>query len=95
MSVKVVLLFIAGVAYGVVIGVIGFKALNTAALKAAPRSETEAKKLARKINLRWWLKLLFDAVALFVLYKVTPLLLGAALGLLLTQKIYIVKSVKS
>ena len=95
MSVKTVLLFCGGVVYGLIIGWLGFKMMNTASLNIVPRNDKEVKKLTRKINLRWWLKLLIDAVALFVLYRVTPMLLGAALGLLLSQKIFIVKSIKS
>ncbi|MGI5874830.1 MAG: hypothetical protein ACOX8R_09295 [Bacillota bacterium] len=95
MSVKVVLLFCAGVVYGLVIGLLGFKMMNTSVMNITPRSDKEVKKLTRRINVRWWLKLLIDAVALFLLYRVTPMLLGAALGLLAAQKIFIVKTIKS
>ncbi len=69
--------------------------MNTSVMNITPRSDKEVKKLTRRINVRWWLKLLIDAVALFLLYRVTPMLLGAALGLLAAQKIFIVKTIKS
>ena len=95
MTLQTVLLFLAGIVYGVFIGMIGRKLLDSSAVKAAPRSDNEVRIMTRRVITRWWLKLLLDAVALFVLYRWVPMLLGAALGILVMQKLFIIKSIKS
>ncbi|MBQ6810386.1 MAG: hypothetical protein IJO94_03160 [Firmicutes bacterium] len=95
MSLKVILLFFAGLVYGVVIGLIGEKILNSSAIKAPPRNEKEAKRMARKVTTRWWMKLGLDAVSLFVLFKVVPMMLGAALGIYIMQKVFIFRAIKN
>lgn len=94
MTIKTILLFLAGVAYGLLIGVIGEKILGTSAVEGAPRNEKEAKRMARKVTSRWWMKLGLDAVSLFVLFKVVPMMLGAALGIYIMQKVFIFKAIK-
>ncbi|MBR5328726.1 MAG: hypothetical protein IKV45_00805 [Firmicutes bacterium] len=95
MTLTTILLFLAGVVYGVLIGLIGIKILGSSAVKDVPRNEKEAKKMARKVTSRWWLKLGLDAVSLFVLFKVVPMMLGAALGIYIMQKVFIFRAVKS
>lgn len=95
MTIKVILLFLAGLIYGGLIGALGFKFLNTAVMKAQPRNDNEVRILKRRILVRCWLRILLDAIALFVLCKVTPMLIGAALGILIIQKRFIIKSIKS
>lgn len=94
MTIQTILLFLGGVVYGLVIGVIGEKILGTSATGGAPRNEKEAKRMARKVASRWWLKLGLDAVALFVLFKVVPMMLGAALGIYVMQKVFIFRAIK-
>lgn len=94
MTIQTILLFLGGVVYGLIIGVIGEKILGTSAMGGAPRNEKEAKKMARKVTSRWWMKLGLDAVALFVLFKVVPMMLGAALGIYIMQKVFIFKAIK-
>ncbi len=94
MTLQTVLLFLGGIVYGAVIGLIGQRFLNSGAVKAAPRNDNEVRIMTRRVIIRWWLKLLLDAVALFVLYRWVPILLGAALGILVTQKLFIIKSMK-
>ena len=95
MTLQVVLLFLGGVLYGAIIGYFGFKMLNTAVMKAHPRNENETRILKRRIQLRCWLRILIDAVALFVLFKIPPMLLGAALGMIVVQKVFIIKTIKN
>ena len=95
MTLQTVLLFLAGIVYGVFIGMIGRKLLDSSAVKAPPRNDNEVRIMTRRVITRWWLKLLLDAVALFVLYRWVPMLLGAALGILVMQKLFIIKSIKS
>lgn len=94
MTLQTVLLFLGGIVYGAVIGLIGQRFLNSGVVKAAPRNDHEVRLMTRRVMIRWWLKLLLDAVALFVLYHWVPMLLGAALGILVTQKLFIIKSMK-
>ena len=94
MTLQTVLLFLGGVLYGMVVGFLGQKIINSTAVKAAPRNDKEAQKMARKIMGRWWLKLAVDALALFVLFKVIPMMLGAALGIYVMQKILIIRLIK-
>lgn len=94
MTIKTILLFLGGVVYGVVIGLIGEKILGTSSLNDAPRNEKEARRMARKVTSRWWMKLGLDAVSLFVLFRVVPMMLGAALGIYIMQKIFIFRAVK-
>ena len=95
MTLQTVLLFLAGIVYGWIIGMIGQKLLDSSAVKAAPRNDNEVRIMKRRVITRWWLKLLLDAVALFVLYHWVPMLLGAALGILVMQKLFIIKSINS
>lgn len=94
MTLQTVLLFLGGIVYGAVIGLIGQRFLNSGAVKAVPHNDHEVRRMTRRLMIRWWLKLLLDAVALFVLYRWVPMLLGAALGILVTQKLFIIKSMK-
>ena len=94
MTLQTILLFLGGILYGMVVGFFGQKIIQSSAVKAAPRNENEARKMARKVMGRWWLKLGLDAVALFVLFKVVPMMLGAALGIYVMQKILIVRMIK-
>lgn len=94
MTLQTVLLFLLGVVYGLIVGRIGQKILDSSAIKAPPRNDNEVRIMTRRVITRWWLKLLLDAVALFVLYHWVPMLLGAALGILVSQKLFIVKSIK-
>lgn len=95
MSLQAVLLFLGGLLYGAVIGYIGFKMLNTAVMKAHPRNENEIRILKKRIQVRCWLRILMDAVALFLLFKIPPMLLGAALGIVIVQKAFIIKMIKN
>lgn len=94
MTLSTVLFFLGGIVYGVVIGLFGQKLVHSAVMKAEPRNDKEVRLMTRRITLRWWLRLLLNAVALFVLCKCIPMLLGAALGILIMQKLFIVKSIK-
>ena len=94
MTLQTVLLFLGGVLYGMVVGFLGQKIIHSTAVKAAPRNDKEAQKMARKIMGRWWLKLGIDALALFVLFRVVPMMLGAALGIYIMQKVFIFKAIK-
>lgn len=94
MTLKTILLFFAGLAYGVLIGLIGTRLLGSSAVVAAPRSDKEARRMARKVTSRWWMKLALDALSLFALFKVVPMMLGAALGIYVMQKIFILRAVK-
>lgn len=89
-----VLLFLAGIAYGSIIGVIGQKMMTSKVMQLIPRNDKEVQKMKRQITVRWWLRFLLDAVALFVLYKLPPMLLGAGLGIVLVSKIFIVLTIK-
>ncbi|MGN0963240.1 MAG: hypothetical protein ACI4PP_06650 [Clostridia bacterium] len=95
MTLSTVLLFCGGIVYGIVIGFIGMKLVSSTAMKAVPRNEKEARVMTRRITVRWWLRLLLDTVALFVLFHWVPMMLGAALGILVMQKLFIIKSIKS
>lgn len=95
MTLRIVLLFLGGLLYGAVVGYLGFKMLNTAVMKAHPRNENETRILKKRIQLRCWLRILIDAVALFVLFKIPPMLLGAALGMIVVQKVFIIKTIKN
>ena len=89
-----VLLFLAGIAYGSIIGVIGQKMMTSKVMQLIPRNDKEVQKMKRQITVRWWLRFLLDAVALFVLYKLPPMLLGAGLGIVLVSKFFIVLTIK-
>lgn len=94
MTLKTLILFVAGLVYGILIGLIGSKLLGSSSVSAAPRSEKEARRMARKVTSRWWMKLALDALSLFALFKVVPMMLGAALGIYAMQKIFILRVVK-
>ena len=94
MTLQTVLLFFGGCLYGAAIGFLGQKILGSAVLTAAPKSEKEVLIYKRRITLRWWLKMLLNAVALFVLCKVPPMLVGAGLGIYIAGKIFIIRAVK-
>lgn len=95
MTLSTVLLFCGGIVYGIIIGLIGQKLVTSTVMKAAPRNEKEARIMTRRITVRWWLRLFLDMVALFVLFHWVPMMLGAALGILVMQKLFIIKSIKS
>ena len=82
MSVVPVLLFCGGLFYGGVIGLCGHLLLSTSIMKAAPRGDKEVVRYKRRWMVRWWLRLMLDAVGLFLVYKHIPLLLGAASGII-------------
>lgn len=94
MSVKVILLFCLGILYGLGIGFIGQKIVTSAVMKVQPRNDREVVLMKRRVMIRWWLRFLLEAVALFVLFKVRPMLLGAALGILLMSKLFIVRTIR-
>lgn len=89
-----VLLFLIGLLYGGVVGFFGYKIMNTAVMKATPTNDREVQVMKRRITTRWWIRLFIDALSLFVLCKIIPMLLGAALGIVLFQKILIVNYIK-
>ncbi len=89
-----VLLFLAGLVYGGAVGFLGHKIIHTAVMRATPTNDREVLLLQRRITIRWWLRFFIDIVALFVLYKILPMLLGAALGIIMCQNILIVKYIK-
>jgi hypothetical protein len=89
-----ILLFMAGLLYGCGIGFLGYKVMNTASMKAELTNKREIQAMKRRLVVRWWIRLMIDAVGLFVLYKVVPMLLGAALGIILFHKLLIVKYIK-
>ena len=89
-----VLLFLADLVYGGSVGLLGHKILHTAVMRAAPTNDREVLLLRRRISTRWWLRFFIDIAALFVLYKIVPMLLGAALGIIIFQNILIVRYIK-
>lgn len=94
MTLQTVLLFLGGCLYGLIIGAIGQKILGSAIKEAAPKSDKEVLIYKRRITLRWWLKMLLNAVALFVLCKVPAMLIGAGLGIYVAGKIFIYRALK-
>ena len=89
-----ILLFLAGLLYGGAVAFAGYKLTQAAVIGVAPRSEREVHVIQRRLTVRWWLRLLIDAVALFVLFKLPAMMIGAALGIILFHKILIVKYIK-
>lgn len=89
-----VLLFLAGLVYGGMVGFFGYKIMNTALMRKTPANAREVQVMKRRITTRWWIRLTVDALALFVLFKLPAMLIGAGLGIILFQKILIVKYIK-
>ena len=89
-----VLFFFVGLIYGGGVAFLGHKIIHGAVMGAAPTNDREVRLLQRRITLRWWLRFFIDIIALFVLYKILPMLLGAALGIIIFQNILIVKYIK-
>ena len=94
MTVNTILLLCAGLVYGLAIGAIGMKILGSSAINEPPRNDKEAAKMARKVTSRWWMKLGLDAVSLVVLFKIVPMMIGAAVGIYIMQKVFIFRAVK-
>jgi uncharacterized protein YneF (UPF0154 family) len=89
-----VLLFLAGLVYGGIIGFFGHKIMNAALMRKIPTNDREVRLMKRRITTRWWIRLTVDALSLFVLFKLPAMLIGAGLGIVLFQKVLIVKYIK-
>lgn len=89
-----VLFFFAGLIYGGAVAFLGHKIIHGAVMRATPTNDREVRLLQRRITVRWWLRFFIDIAALFVLYKILPMLLGAALGIIIFQNVLIVKYIK-
>ncbi|MEE0775723.1 MAG: hypothetical protein U0M15_01525 [Bacillota bacterium] len=83
-----------GAVYGSVVAFFNHRLLVGGWNQITPRNLTRIKKLKRNVLFRYAIHFIIDALALLLVAGKLPLLLGAATGMVITQKLLIVKYIK-
>lgn len=84
-----------GIIYGGVIAFFNHRLLVGGWNQITPKNLTRLKKLKRNVLFRYAIHFIIDALALLLVARSLPLLLGAAAGMVFMQKILIVKYIKT
>ena len=91
----IILLALAGVVYGTIVGILNHQILVKGWNKITPENLFQVNRLKRNVMVRYAIHFFIDVLALLIVAKWTPLLLGTACGIVITQKILIVKYIKT
>lgn len=84
-----------GAAYGGIVAFFNHRVLVGGWNQITPKNVSRLKKLKRNVLFRYAIHFLIDAIALLLVARVVPLLLGTAAGMVIMQKILIVKYIQT
>ena len=84
-----------GAAYGGTVAFFNHKVLVGGWNQITPKNISRLKKLKRNVLFRYAIHFLIDVIALLLVARVVPLLLGTAAGMVVMQKILIVKYIQT
>lgn len=91
----IALLALLGAVYGSVVGFLNHQVLVKGWNKITPENLSRVKKIKHNVMIRYAIHFFIDVLALLIVAKWTPFLLGTACGIVIMQKILIVKYIKS